>query len=336
MRLLLPILAVISLAAFAAPAAAEAPVILRVEVDDPGARMQIFGTGFGAAEPSVTLEGIPLVVVTHTATDIVVGLPLGGNVPGTYLLRVTQGTPTGPFGGRGHDQFNVTIGAEGPQGIQGVPGPPGPQGATGPQGAQGPTGPVGATGATGAQGPQGATGAQGPTGAPGAQGAPGPTGPPGAIGPTGATGPQGPAGTTGQAAVTLLGTGTINPGAAFVIIPNLTTTINVPANAMVLVSTDGGIQTTSAVTTGVSRVDIALQVDGALLPSGSYRRVIAQNTGGSTTTIENYAMATSLALPAGNHTIAVVAALQSGSAANVGGNSASVLQGQLTVTILKQ
>jgi hypothetical protein len=136
--------------------------------------------------------------------------------------------------------------------------------------------------------------------------------------------------------VTVFGTATISPGAAFVVIPNLTTTVNVPANAVVLISTDGGVSTTSAVTTGVSRVDIALHVDGALLPDGGYRRVIAQNTGGSVTTIENYAMSARLVLPAGNHTFDVRAALQSGSPANVGGNNASVLQGQLTVTILKQ
>jgi hypothetical protein len=307
-------------------------VIHRVEVNDAAAQMEIYGNGFGAAEPIVTLEGIPGVVASHTTTEIIVNLP-AGTVPGTYLLNVAQSAPTGPFGGRASGAFHVTVGAEGPQGIQGVPGPQGPQGAVGPQGlpgSQGPAGPIGPTGATGATGPAGPAGPQGPQGI---QGVPGPAG---AIGPTGATGPQGPAGTTGQTAVTVFGTGTINPGAAFVTIPNLTTTIDVPAGARVLISTDGGVQTTSADSTGMSRVDVAFVVDGVPLPSGGYRRVIAQNTGGSTTAIENYAMSTSLALPAGNHTIAVNAALQSGSAANVRGDSNSILQGQLTVTILKQ
>ena len=108
------------------------------------------------------------------------------------------------------------------------------------------------------------------------------------------------------------------------LIPGLTTTINVPANALVLISTDGGIQTTSAVTTGVSRVDVALHIDGVISPAGAYKRVIAQNTGGSTSTIENYAMSISRVLSAGNHTFAVMAALQSGSPATVSGDATSV------------
>jgi hypothetical protein len=46
-------------------------------------------------------------------------------------------------------------------------------------------------------------------------------------------------------------------------------------------------------------------------------------------------MTMSMVLPAGNHTFAVFAALQSGSPASVSGDSSSVLQGQLTVTVLK-
>jgi hypothetical protein len=134
----------------------------------------------------------------------------------------------------------------------------------------------------------------------------------------------------------MLSTGTINPGAGFLLIPNLSTTINVPAGALVLVTTDGGIQTTSASTTGLSRVDIAVAVDGAILPAGAYRRIIAQNTGGSVTTIESYAMTMSLSLAAGNHTFAVYAGQATGSVANVSGDANSVLQGTLTVAILKQ
>jgi collagen triple helix repeat protein/IPT/TIG domain-containing protein len=250
--------------------------------------------------------------------------------------------PIGATGAQGPDGPIGATGAQGPAGPIGPIGPIGPTGATGATGAQGPAGPIGATGATGAQGPAGpigSTGAQGPAGPIGATGPQGPVGATGATGPQGAqgiVGPQGPAGTTGQSTVTVLGNATINPGAAFTLIPNLTTAITVPANATVLISTDGGIQTTSAVTTGVSRVDVVFVIDGVLLPAGGYRRVIAANSGGSTTTIENYAMSTSLSLAPGAHTIAVFAALNSGSPANVGGNASSVLQGQLTVTILKQ
>jgi hypothetical protein len=126
-------------------AAAQGLVIHRVEVNDPAAQMEIYGDGFGAAEPLVTLEGVPVVVVSHTATEIVIDLP-AGTVPGTNLLNVAQAAPTGPFGGRASGVFHVTVGAEGPQGIPGVPGPQGPEGAVGPQGLPGiqdgrPTGP---------------------------------------------------------------------------------------------------------------------------------------------------------------------------------------------------
>ena len=136
--------------------------------------------------------------------------------------------------------------------------------------------------------------------------------------------------------MTLFGTGQINPGANFELIPGLTTTISVPANAVIVLDADGGIQTTSASTTGFSRVDVALAIDGSIVPNGGFRRVIAANTGGTTTAIENYSLGLSATLPAGNHTFAVFAALQSGSAANVGGNNTSVLQGRITVQILKQ
>lgn len=84
--------------------------------------------------------------------------------------------------------YDISNGAMGPQGPQGLIGP---AGATGPAGA---AGPVGAPGPTGSQGPAGATGPVGPAGAPGPVGAPGPTGP---VGPAGATGPIGPAGAPG-------------------------------------------------------------------------------------------------------------------------------------------
>ena len=129
----LALFAVLAFASVAAPAAADGFVINRVEVDDPAGQIDIFGTGFGADQPVVTLEGIPVVVVSHTATEIVVTMP-AGTVPGTYLLTVSQ-VPSGPFGGGASSDFYVTVGAEGPQGPQGVPGPAGP---TGPQGPPGP------------------------------------------------------------------------------------------------------------------------------------------------------------------------------------------------------
>ena len=84
--------------------------------------------------------------------------------------------------------YDISNGAIGPQGPQGLVGP---AGATGPAGA---AGPVGAPGPTGTQGPAGTTGPLGPAGAPGPVGAPGSPGP---AGPAGAPGPIGPKGDNG-------------------------------------------------------------------------------------------------------------------------------------------
>src|SRR5262245_9851169 len=144
------------------PAAATAQPILvvhRVEIDEPTGVVTISGVEFGAEEPLVALEGVLLVVTSHTDNQIVVTLP-AATAPGSYLLTVAR-----PGGGRPYRaSFEVAVGAEGPPGPQGPQGPPGATGPPGPQGAPGPQGPPGSTGApgqTGAQGPPGATGAQG-------------------------------------------------------------------------------------------------------------------------------------------------------------------------------
>ena len=71
---------------------------------------------------------------------------------------------------------NITAGATGPQGEQGIQGATGPQGEQGIQGATGPQGGQGIQGATGPQGEQGIQGATGPRGETGAQGPIGPAG----------------------------------------------------------------------------------------------------------------------------------------------------------------
>jgi len=138
----------------ALPAAADDFLINRVEVDDAAGLITIKGLNFGTDVPLVTLEGIPLNVVSNNNNQIVVNLP-AGTVPGTYLLRVIQQIANGPFGGRSSASFNATVGEMGPVGPQGPAGPAGPQGVQGPQGAQGPAGP---------QGPQGPIGPTGPAG----------------------------------------------------------------------------------------------------------------------------------------------------------------------------
>ena len=117
-----------------------------------------------------------LAIINAMPSEIVATYPVALGA-GDYLLSVSTGN-----GQSKHDEYDLTIGAvgpEGPQGIQGDPGPAGPQGDPGPVGLAGPQGP---------EGPQGI------------QGDPGSVGPQGPIGPVGATGPQGPQGDPGISA----------------------------------------------------------------------------------------------------------------------------------------
>ena len=97
--------------AVAAPDPHERLTINRVEVDEAVDQMRISGVEFGVDEPSVTLEGVPMVVISHSPTDIVITMP-AGTTPGTYLLEVSKGG----HHERDQDAFNVTVGTEGPQG----------------------------------------------------------------------------------------------------------------------------------------------------------------------------------------------------------------------------
>jgi hypothetical protein len=104
-----------------------------------------------------------LVAVPQTITcDLSVGgLPADGD----YLLTVATGG-----GASQYDEYDLTIGAVGPQGEQG---PKGDKGEIGEQGPVGPVGPQGPIGPVGPQGPIGPVGPQGPIGPAGPQGEPG-------------------------------------------------------------------------------------------------------------------------------------------------------------------
>lgn len=102
----------------------------------------ILGENFEFDPPlEVTLGdfGSPLVIVSSTATELVVELP--GVPAGDYLLTVATTKAAA--------EYDLTIGAVGPQGEQGPQGDPGPAGPQGPQGPQGPSGPTGPEGPAG-------------------------------------------------------------------------------------------------------------------------------------------------------------------------------------------
>lgn len=188
-------------------AAAPAPqlVITSAAFDESNSHLVITGQNFSwpangsghGAPPVVTLDLMPLTVLSATSTEIVAAL--SGNFPeGTYLVTVSRGQGTVDNGAFAVAIYHEEVG----QTIQGPVGPAGPQGAAGPMG---PMGPKGANGATGPVGPSGAAGPQGLTGAAGAAGPAGPVGPAGAegplgpIGPFGSSGPAGPQGVAGPA-----------------------------------------------------------------------------------------------------------------------------------------
>jgi Collagen triple helix repeat (20 copies)/IPT/TIG domain len=123
-------------------------------------QLTIAGLSFGETKPIVTLNSIPVEVVTFTPTLVTVLVP-GNTPPGVYLLTLTS---TRNSDTNDAAEFDVTLGAVGPKGDkgdvgpQGPPGPVGPAGSSGPPGVQGPVGPVGPQGPQGLQGPPGASG----------------------------------------------------------------------------------------------------------------------------------------------------------------------------------
>jgi len=152
----------------------------------------------------------------------------------------------------------------------------------------------------------------------------------------GAPGAPGSPGTTGQEIVEAIGSGQLQVSAAtnYTVIPGLTITANVPANAKLHIDTNGGIQCTG-IGTAYAVVDLAIFVDGTI--TFAQRRVVAANTDGLAQMIQSWAFGRSFALTPGTHTIDVRAAGVDPQAAvaNVSSASAPQLQGVLTVTTLK-
>ncbi|MCW3084569.1 MAG: Collagen triple helix repeat-containing protein [Bacteroidetes bacterium] len=190
-------------------------------------------------------------------------------------------------------------------------------------------------------GSSGVAGATGNTGATGATGATGTAGTAGVTGATGVAGATGASGTTGQDVFEVYGTGQLVVSAAtttYTLIPGLSQAVTIPAGCKVMVSTDGGVQSTGATSTTYSVLDIAIFVDGVASTSGGQRRLSIQN-GSLAQLIGNWSMHRTYTLTAGSHTFQVKAmdgGASGSSNANVSSASAPQLQGVLTVTIIKQ
>ncbi|HET6993253.1 MAG TPA: hypothetical protein VFJ43_18100 [Bacteroidia bacterium] len=120
-------------------------------------------------------------------------------------------------------------------------------------------------------------------------------------------------------------------------LPGLSRTITLTGNAKVTIYTDGGVQTTSGVTSGFSIVDIAIFQNGGFLPSGGgYKRVSAINNTGLVGNIENYTVSSTVTLGPGVYTFDIRAAKNLGSNANVSGNNLSVLMGAMLIDVVYQ
>ena len=207
------------------PTKSEPPKIISVTgyFDTDSITLDIYGENLTEDDekPDVTLGGVPVDIIDSllTAKHMAVESPLVD--PGDYLLVVTNDAGDS-------DEYDLTIGAAGPQGDKGDPGTdstvPGPQGiqgekgdqgdtgadstVPGPQGIQGEKGDTGADSTVpGPQGIQGEKGDQGDIGAdstvPGPQGIQGEKGDKGDKGDKGNLGPVGPQGPPGDPAVLL-------------------------------------------------------------------------------------------------------------------------------------
>jgi hypothetical protein len=141
----------------------------------------------------------------------------------------------------------------------------------------------------------------------------------------------------GEAGFGTLSIALVAASVSFTPIPGLSQTFLVPADSVLYISTDGGVQTTSLATSGVSVVDIAVFVDGVQLPAGAIKRVVVANTGGMVATVANWSFALPVDLAPGNHTVDVRARFTGGNAsAVVSGDSNSVLQGKVNIVVIKQ
>jgi hypothetical protein len=113
--------------------------------------------------------------------------------------------------------------------------------------------------------------------------------------------------TTGQTSASVFGTAqavAFFTTTTYTLIPGLTQTITVPANARVIISTDGGVQCAAA---GIvfAAVDIGIHVDGVASPQGGQQQIIASNTDAVGQMITYWNMTKTYNLAAGTHTIDV-------------------------------
>ena len=142
-------------------------------------------------------------------------------------------------------------------------------------------------------------------------------------------------GLLGQSGISLNGNSLLSvfPTSSLSPIPGLTHSINVPGNSIVYMSTQGGVQSFS-VAPGSSLVDIALHIDGIAVNGARQRIVVANNDAPGYWSMSHIAT-----LTPGSHNIFVGATgvnIFGNMTVGVSGNNSSLLQGKLSVFIMKQ
>jgi len=119
-------------------------------------------------------------------------------------------------------------------------------------------------------------------------------------------------------------------------VPGLSKTLAVPSDAIVLITTHGGVTIGSPGATDHTLVLVALYVDGVRVGTPAQQGVYVANNGSGAFTLGNWSFTFPLSLPAGTHTFKIRAVWDGGSNAFVSDTDNSVTQGAMTVIVLKQ
>jgi hypothetical protein len=126
---------------------------------------------------------------------------------------------------------------------------------------------------------------------------------------------------------------------AFTVVPGLSQTFTVPANARVYIASHGGASNNATTPGTAGIVDIALSIDGANPDVSTvpdfYHRLFVANASNIVNGLEYWSMSGVVELAPGVHTFDIRTRHILGNAVTVSGDGNSVLQGSLTVLILK-
>jgi len=121
-----------------------------------------------------------------------------------------------------------------------------------------------------------------------------------------------------------------------VFVSGLDVNISVPASGFVLLQSTGGMQTSVTGAGLFAVVEVTAYVDGTIPQNGTRRRLTATNVSPTDRAAAYWSINQSLSLTPGTHNVKVAVAYITGNTnAVVSGVDGSLLQGTLSVTVLK-